>query len=120
MLVLQLHPDGNNGMLPTDPEWLGEGLGLVTWAMPWAEFLKAHVQDKYSYRPSEQHEINMRKTLMRTSLQAECDVGELGIVLLVDITQSMQDAINTVTRKLKSELLTELQARYGKHNSSYT
>ncbi|KXZ52575.1 hypothetical protein GPECTOR_9g619 [Gonium pectorale] len=111
--VLQLHPCGANGMGETHRLWLdGEGHDHVAWAAPWADFLSHHARSNYNMRPTEAQEAVLVKEMLRTSIEFERKLGDMGIVLLLDSTHSMQDAIDDVKSKIESELLRGLQERY--------
>ncbi|GLC42828.1 hypothetical protein PLESTM_001387400 [Pleodorina starrii] len=109
--VCQLYTDGTGKSHST---WLsGDGYGLVSWAESWPVFLRYHQKRKnYNMRPSAKEEAQRIGNILQSSLKYEDSLGQIGIVLLLDITDSMQPAIDDVKAKLEAQLLVELQERY--------
>ncbi len=108
--VCQLYmPNGLNG------EWAtGAGHDLVSWATSWPSFIGYHSRPEggqFNMRESEIAQKQKMMSIVRSSLKFEEELGHVGIVLMLDITASMQSVIDEVKGKLESQLLVELHKR---------
>lgn len=115
MQVLQLYVSGS-----VSRTWIdGAGRDMVTWAQPWDKFLQRHAasfvdptKKHSSIQPTAERTAANHHVVIADSLQYERELGSMGIVVLLDATSSMSDAIAEVKDKIKTQLLAELQQRW--------
>lgn len=103
--VMQLIPSRDSGT-----KFISEN--LVKWQCVWSEFINEHKTLPSVMRLAPQAVSKHILKVAKDSAQCQREIGGLGLGILMDVTYSMDDAIDEVRTKLRNELFKELLFRW--------